>query len=142
MREIGKLGITPYAVQLERIDKHIDARVQDGDEKTRAKGEMRSSVESGKVSQILYDGKGERYSLLYGDGKTTKDVIIHPPLTRIRRETLAISRETPQRAMTRADTAIDAVTKDIGEKVEDVRRWPLVAALAGSQSAFVDDLER
>lgn len=106
------------------------------------KEEVRSSVASGKVASILYDGKGEKYSLLYDDKKTIKEVVIHPPITRIRLETLAVSRETPRREISTAEKSVKEITKDIGKMNADVRSRPIVGDLAESQSAFVDDLEQ
>ncbi len=132
IKSISELSIAPYAVSPEKVDKHIDSRFPKSDSTERAKREIRDSIESWSVRDIIYDGKWEKYTLLARDGKTMKEVYMNPPRTVVRDGYLSIDRETPKREPSESEVRQEALRSRIKKDILPMSDSPLVWALSTS----------
>ena len=98
MKALDTIGI-PRAIslQIKDIQSHIDARFPKTSATETAKDEITRSMSTGNIANIYYDGKGEKYTLIDKDGKTSKEVYMSPPHVRIMRNGLTLEQEVPEK---------------------------------------------
>ena len=94
---IRKLGIVSTRVDTANFASHIDARFPKTSATESAKDEITRSMSTGNIANIYYDGKGEKYTLMDRNGKTSKEVYMSPPHVRIMRNGLTLEQEVPKK---------------------------------------------
>ncbi len=138
--EIKKLGIVPPIVDTKNFAQHIDSRFPKTEATERAKQEIRTSIASGNIGTLYYDGKWEKYTLIDRDGKTSKEVYMDPPETRVIWNQFSIRRETPKRELSENEKQKRAFEKNIMASIKDMKNNPFIGALAHVN--FVDTFDQ